>query len=192
MTKGLEELTPQELLDFMRLSKTLEGIDLEKLEADRLAKLSPREALVAKAKAGGTLSRIVKAKGATRGPGRPRVHWKTKAKRYREYHRKYQLDRYHEVVKPRRKAEAVKLLEGGRWYPYLMRSWKQRKVKVKLTENEWEMNIRPLVGDSVPVIIRYDSREPISLYNIVVKDTATRACLYDGKEQEMKDKGYTV
>ncbi len=192
MTADLKDLSPEDALAYMRFVAKLEEVDLEKLEARRLEKLTPVEVVLDRAKAGGRLDRAVKAAGKKRGPGRPKLHWKTRAKRYREYHRKYQLDRYHEVLKPRRKAEVIALLTDRDWYTYMLPGWKRRKVKVKITKEEWDRAVRPGIGELLPVVFRYDSREPISLYNILIKDSDTRQVLYDGKEQELRDKGYAL
>ena len=75
------------------------------------------------------------------------------------------------------------------WWKYLTEgSWKKRGVEVELTYEEFVEHIYPVsVGKGlIPVFLRYDSEKPISLENVIVKDTKSRSVVFDGAEYKLR------
>ena len=184
------ELSPDEVAELIALQAKVGAIDLDQLERERLARLSPRERVIRELEQQGAKKAMTRVK--KRGPGRPKQHWKTKKRKHREYMRRYMAERYHEIGKPRRTAERKKCLENGDWFGYLLINWKHHQKVVRMNQHDWDRCVAPRLGESVPVVLRYNANEPISLYNIVVKDSDTRRVLFDGKEQQLVDSGYAV
>lgn len=188
--ESLQDLTPDEVVRFMEIQRLLQGLDLDALEKERKARETPRERVLARLGMQASKKQMTQIK--KRKPGRPKLHWKQKKRKHREYMRKYMAERYHEVAKPRRAAARKACLEGNDWYGYLMIGWRHHQKKVELTKEEWDRAIARRIGESIPVVLRYNANEPISLYNILVKDSDTRSVLFDGKEQALIDGGYVV
>lgn len=182
----LKDLNPTELQEFLELQRKLQALDLGELEKAREERLSPREKVIRKLESQGTKSAVTRT--LKRGPGRPRLHWKQKKRKHREYMRVY-MRSYREVGAPKRKQMRAEFLKDGDWFSYCEESWKKNSQKYTLTRDEYFEYIAPHVGESKPVFFRYDKQEPISLYNVVVKCSDTRRVLYDGKEQQLKDIG---
>lgn len=183
------ELSPDEAVAMLALQRKLEGLDLERLEKERQERETPREKLLREIESQGAKKRMTQAK--KRKPGRPKVHWKTKKRKHREFMRKYMAERYHEVAKPRRKEQARQALVDNDWYSYLMIYWKSNaRKKIVLSKDEWDRCVAPRIGEEHrPIVFRYDTAKPVSLYNIVVKDSDTRRVLFDGAEQRLRDIG---
>lgn len=164
-----------------RLLDTLRGIDLEKLASEKEKALKPQDRMIRDLKANKKVGRYLKGKT----PPRKKIHWKQKKRNLRNY--------YHEHVKPRRSRRRADLLttpEG--WWVYLMEGWRDNKIPVRMTEEEWTGEVYPLLDGRLPIIQRYDVTGPISLGNVYVVDSDTRAVLFDGKEHLLRKMGYCL
>lgn len=180
--KGKKGLSPEEALEFDSLLKKLQQIDLSEYAKELERGKDDRTKLVEALKANKAVTRQLAGKG--RPKARKKQHWKVARKK---------KARYNEMVgEPRRKAKLANLLEEGGWYPYMMESWKKHKTEVSLTKEEWDERIAPLIGGSVPVLRRYDTKKPVTLHNVIVYDSTTRAVLYDGAEESLRENGYIL
>jgi hypothetical protein len=175
-------MTPEEAMEYADLIRKLNAIDLDKVQDEKRAALSPMERLVADLGENKDVARRLKGK-------RKKTHWK-KAKRLK---REYDRTRYREVLKPQRKKElAEKLTTAEGWWEYLNRNWRWLKTPVTMTQEEWTEVVWPRLNGRVPVFFRYNTKEPISLANIVVKCTETREVMFDGQEWDMIRMGYVL
>lgn len=114
---------------------------------------------------------------------RPKMHWKTKRRKQREYYARAEAPR-------RKKRLAAQLAEGpGGWYRFLRKQWLQMKVKVVLTEEEFTEKVWPFIDGYVFTVRRYNTKGPISLDNIWVEDCDSRAVLFCGKEYRLRELG---
>ena len=172
-----DKLSPEDALAFNEMMLQLNQIDLTVYARELADGKSGREKLVETLKANKKLDRGLKGRGLKR----KKQSWQAK-KAYRK--------RYNEMVgEPRRKAKLAEELEKNGWYPYLMHGWKKNKMPVKITAEEWNSEIAPLLGESIPVVRRYDTKKPVCLYNCIVYDSNTRAVLYDGAEAKLRELG---
>jgi hypothetical protein len=64
---------------------------------------------------------------------------------------------------------------------------------VELTEEEWNREVEPRIGrENVPVVFLVDREKPVSLGNILVRDSDSRSLLFDGTEYLMRKLGYIL
>ena len=172
-----EKLSPEDALAFNEMMQQLDRIDLTVYAKEMEEGKSGREKLVETLRANRQVARGMKGRGHVK----KKLSWQAK---------KAKRKRYNEMVgEPRRKAKLAEELEKGGWYPYLMHSWKKNKMPVKITQGEWDEHISPLIGGSIPVVRRYDTKKPVTLYNCIVYDSNTRAVLYDGAETKLRELG---
>lgn len=168
--KNTKGLPVEEVLAMQALAERLSEINLDKIIERKLNK-KPEMSKAKEAKLEGKIKRTLKPKK----PGRPKVHWKTKEKRRKQYRI--------EVAQPRRWARESKQWETGEgWYAYMSKQWRQNKYKVELTLEEWLLHCYPKVKGRMFSIQRYIKHEPIRLDNILVLATEDRSVLFDGKE----------
>lgn len=178
------EISPEDALEMARVLEQIQRIDLDKVAEEREQAKAPLDRLVEDLKAGRDMKRALVRKTA-----RPkRLHWSQKRNRRRRYER----TRYHEVLKPKRKAElAVKLKTSEGWWEVATKSWRRMKVEVLLTREEFEVMAPSwLEKGRVPIFVRYDASKPVSLDNLMVRDNETREVLWDGKEWLLSKLGY--
>lgn len=110
-------------------------------------------------------------------------HWKRRTKYLREYNKN--------VRRPRRAVARADLLREGGWFPLLELGWRKAGIAVEVTQTEWEEAVGALL-DYVPVVGRYDTSGPIRLDNVVVRDRDSTKVLFDGKEWDMRNRGYIL
>ena len=87
------------------------------------------------------------------------------------------------------RAKRMKLLEGipkEGWHSYLMTCRRQWKI----SKEEWEEHVAPLLGDEWISIHRYDGKKPHTLDNIYIQDNLTT--VFDGKEWKLKQEGFAI
>lgn len=112
-----------------------------------------------------------------------KLHWKTKKRKAREYYREYRV--------PRLRERRAALLEGESW-ALVEDYWKRKKLPYTITQQEWMDNVEEYVHGLVFYVNRYDTKKPISLDNIIVRQTRTGAVLFDGAECKLKQLGYIL
>ena len=183
--KGISSDKLDEVLALLELEQKLARLDLEKIAEEKIAKLPEREALIRALENNREIPKRLKA--MRKGPGRPKLHWKTKEKRRRETQRKYQATVYQPKVRERK----ARMLKEEGWYPVLVEQWKAGKIEYDLSREEWNEIVAPKVGDSLPNIRRYDPGKPVSIDNIWVVSTKGTV-LFDGKEHKLKELGYML
>lgn len=129
------------------------------------------------------IDELAKGRVITRKRKRPKMHWKTRRRKQREYYARAEAPR-------RKKRLAAQLAEGpGGWYRFLRKQWLQMKVRVVLTEEEFTEKVWPFIDGYVFTVRRYDTKGPISLENIWIEDCDSRDVLWDGKEYKLKELG---
>lgn len=171
----MTEMTPEQIV---RILKVMEA---EKIRAN-LPEVIPteREKLLRMMETKSTKDALAKA----RKPKRKKGHWKTRLKKNREYMRPYMAARYRNVIVPMMRKE----LEAGDWYSYYVRRWKKRGQKFSMTRQEWEENVKVPDGQ-VPTVWRLDTKKPICLESILVKDRQTGIVYFDGHEYALRRMG---
>lgn len=164
-----------ELLDALT---RLEKIDEEKAEhLDKelsqveLYKLTYQEQMA--------LERKVR-KRARRKPGRPKLHWKEKKRKVRESKANW----YRRHQKPRDIEATLRSVEEG-WYERVRLNWRKSKVPFRITREEWDEHIAPVLEGRVPYVVRVDAKADVSLSNIVVYDRVTNEVLFDSVQQKL-------
>ena len=110
-------------------------------------------------------------------------HWRTK----RKYHKEY----YQRVAAPRKARAKAELLKSGGWFSLMMEGWNKRGVPVEVSREEWEREVGTL-EDYVPTVERYDTRLPVRLDNVLVRDRDSGHVLFDGKEWKLRSCGYIL
>lgn len=129
------------------------------------------------------IAELDKGRVVARKRKRPKMHWKTRRRKQREYYARAEAPR-------RKKRLAAQLAEGpGGWYKFLRKQWLMQPVKVDLTEEEFTQVIWPQIEGYVFTVRRYDTKKSISLYNIWVEDCDSRAVLFCGKEYRLRELG---
>lgn len=186
--KGDSQESIQEALDMSSFLYRLQSIDLGKLEAE-IAKqslaqekaLTAQERMLRDLRANKKISRYLK----SRTPRRKKLHWTQK--------RRNRLNYLRAVAYPKRAAQLADSLETGEgWYKYLCTGWRKKRARIEMTEREWVDEVWPTLEGRLPVIVRYDSKGPISLGNIYVLDSETRAVLFEGTEWRLRKDGYIL
>jgi hypothetical protein len=181
MKKTSSGMSPSDALMLSDLLDQLKGIDLNQTAS--VMDATPVDRLISDLKNNKTVSRALKGKGRYKA----NLHWKTKAHRRKAY--------YAEVGAPRRRrkiAEQLTTAEG--WFAYLVTGWKIHRTPFTLTLEEWVTQLYPVtVGRGyVPVFQRYNTRRPVSLDNVIVRDAESREVLFDGAEYSLNKLGYTL
>jgi hypothetical protein len=168
-----------ELFRTLAIEEALSKVDLGKVEEEREKAKSTLDKHIDALKANRRTSRILK-------PKRKKMHPQTKKARKRKYNR--------EIGVPMRKHRlAVLLEEKGGWYHVCRETWGKKARVVELTEEEWNEVVEPGIGwDNVPVVFLVDREKPVSLGNILVRDSDSREILFDGLEYEMRKLGYIL
>lgn len=168
----------QGLLDLLDVVK---GIDLGEVVKETEQALSAQDRMIRDLKANRHIKRMLKGKGRYKA----NLHWKTKAARNRKY--------WNEVGNPRRRARVAETLNTGEgWFVYLTQGWRMHRTEVTLTLDEWLSVIYPLLEGRVPVFRRYNTKKPIALENVLVRDQDSREVIFDGTEYSLRQKGYIL
>jgi hypothetical protein len=178
-------MTGEEALELERVLSIINGIDLDKAIEQKQAQMLPMDRALARLNNGGQLVRRAKAKKAKR----KKLHWRTKEARKRAENQQYYVRRGKDN---RRKALAEKLTSAEGWWEHVSGSWKRKGLKVEVTGEEWKEAVWPVVEGRLFITYRYNCKEPMSLKNMIVKDTEDGAVLFDGKEHELKKLGYCL
>lgn len=168
-----------ELFRTLALEESLSRIDMGKVEEEREKAKSKLDKHIEALKANRKTDRILK-------PKRKKMHTKTRLAKKRKYNR--------EVGTPMRKHRlAVLLEEKGGWYYVCRETWSKKGREVELTEEEWNREVEPGIGrENVPVVFLVDRGKPVSLGNILVRDSDSRSILFDGTEYLMRKLGYIL
>jgi hypothetical protein len=116
-------------------------------------------------------------------PKRKKLHWKKRVKYLREYHQN--------VRRPRNAVAKGELLRKEGWYALLKQGWDKAGTPVEVSKEEWDEAVGALL-DCVPVVGRYDTSIGIRLDNVVIRDRDTLKVVFDGKEWDMKRRGYIL
>lgn len=190
--KGKGGPTPDEALRMIEaLEKIRAGVFDEKPNAppgsaERKLKLTPIDQAVETLKAGGTFKRELK---RAKKVAKPKKHWSTK----KALKRKYDRERYKEVLRPMRKAalaESIQTAEG--WWEVARKGWERHGVPVEMTEEEFKTVVFPAFYPHVPVFFRLDKGKGWRLDNLLVRDTESRKVLFDGNDYVLFTLGYTL
>lgn len=129
---------------------------------------------------------LTKGRVVARKRKRPKMHWKTKRRKQREYYARAEAPR-------RKKRLAAQLSEGPKgWYKFLRKQWLMQGIKVSLTEEEFTQEVWPFIDGYVFTVRRYDTKGPISLENVWIEDVDTRKVLYCGKERTLRAAGHIL
>lgn len=159
------ELSIDEILKLISTLERIDRVDMPALE-ERLNTPVNR-----------ALKKQVLERALKRKPGRPKLHWKTRAKRLRKRKQRY----YQQTAKPRRKALSLEAVRDGDWYTVCAIQWKKRGTPVALSKVQWDTNVAHTIPEGrIPVVIRYNAKLPISLENIEVIDNETREVYFSG------------
>lgn len=130
-----------ELLELMKLGETIAKLDLNKVAAERVARLSEKNRivhdLVSQSKDVDRRLRQLKAPKK-----RKKMHWKTKEKKRRDYDKN--------VRTPRVKARKAQILGERGWFPILLEQWKRTGLQVELTQEEWVTSENARIASTKP------------------------------------------
>lgn len=178
---GSGTLDPEDVVEAMEIANRIARLDLEGIIESRK---TPLDRVLEKADAG-----LLDAVNRSRRPKpKPkREHWRTRKKKRKEV--------YHRVTKPKRQMRKLEQLKGGArgWYQYLRTGWIKSGTKFTLSEEEFVEHIWPRMEGRLPMFLRYNPNEPVSLYNVYVVDVDNeKQVLYDGMELQMKQSGYML
>lgn len=175
------------LLGDVRVLDVLAAIDIQELlghvpSGDRLEENMRKN--------GGRLRRLQS--GKRKGPDKRELKRRAKARRMREA--KYARD----VKIPRRTQWTLTKIreEGaGGWWDLIRRkgatSWSE-KPGWRIGKEEFVKAVGNSLDGSLPVVGRYDTARLWTLDNIIIRDSETRAVLFDGKEHKLKSLGYCL
>lgn len=197
--KGVESIELEELLRSLQLIEQIQlPVDSDNY-IERFFTQREKEAIERRVKG----ARKAKKKGIKLGrqgaaPGRQ--HWSAKRKRIREYYRK--------IAYPRMLRKLSQLVESEGWYDVMVRGWKQSGWEIKLSREEWNTHVEPLLRENkaVPYTERYYTNVPvISLDNILIYHRGANRGpnragyrarnekpIFDGAEWKMKQMGYIM
>lgn len=137
----------------------------------------------------GTKRRITVAKKG----GQKKTHWKAKKRKKRIYQRWYMNRVYKEKTAPVR----TKLAEEGDWYRLYRMEWTKRGFKVEVSEEEWNSVVDPILNPPegekvVPVVYRLNTTKPVALGNILIRNSDTKAIVFDGHDWQLRRLGVLV
>lgn len=166
--KDIEMLSPEDALALQSVWEAIQGIDLQELEKEKEARKTDVQKLLDNVKLGKALERKF---GQKKKIGRPKLHWKTKAKRRRETKSRY----YQNTWKPRRQAELVEELTTWQgWYKHITKYWKGEMMGPR----QWKEHLWPRLNGKVPVFKRDDTKKGWTLDNVVMYESGTRNILW--------------
>ena len=171
------EKEAEALLEKLRVASMFKDLDLVEDALNRLQTEAQRVA--GDLREGKKITRALRRQKTAKR----KLHWKTKKKREREYYREYRV--------PRMRERRAALLEGESW-ALVEEYWKRKKIPYTITQEEWMDNVDEYVSGLVFYVNRYDTKKPISLDNIIVRQTRTGAVLFDGAECRLKQLGYIL
>ena len=190
------------LTELSRLIEEVSAVDLDKLEVE---KMGPAERYFTQREKDYLAGRIKrKVKPDKRKPeNRRKMHWKTRAKKRKEY--------YKQVAYPRYLRKMSQLQAEKGWYDIMKRGWENWGWKCEITRAEWNEVIEPLLhrgncsgteehpckGCAVPYTERYNTSDPvITLQGIMIFDKQStgrlRKPLFDGATWYLHQLGYTL
>lgn len=186
MEEGVEKrtggLTAEEALLLQQVWEEVNAIDLSVVEKERQAKLSNMEKLLEDAKLGKKLERKF---GEKRKPGRPKLHWKTRAANRKLTKSKY----YQNTWKPRRTAEIVEQLSSPEgWYEYVTKRWKGEVFG----KRQWMKYLWPKLEGRVPVFKRLDTSRGFTMDNIIMYESGSRNILFCPEDYELAKMNATL
>lgn len=124
---------------------------------------------------------------------RKKMHWTTKRKKRREYAKM--------VVYPRALRKMCHLVESEGWYPVVAKGWKKNNWDVRVSKEEWDLYVEPLLRErrAVPFTERYYTWDNvITLDRIMIFDRNDKAVgrmkrpIFDGAEWALKHAGYAL
>lgn len=115
---------------------------------------------------------------------RRKPHWKTSKKKAR--------DHYLMHVAPKNAAKREALLREGDSWELIREYWHRKGIDTSVTESEWREHLSPVLDGQVFWISRYDTKLPMSLSNLIVRQTKTGKVLWDGAEFELRSLGYML
>lgn len=192
-------ISEEDAKELVRLAEKLAKIDLEKLAEEKERSKTPLDRLAEDLKANRTVLAILSKKGKGKITHSPTCsgrcggrcgdnHWRVKRRKKRVRDK-----RYKDKIRALRKAEVaekVRTKEG--WWDILTQKWREKKVEVELTREEFFEVIFPSFYPRVPLFLRYETDKPVSLENLIVRDQETGEYLWDGKEYLLVKMGYAV
>ena len=186
-----------ELSSLEELLKSVASVDLDQLKVE---KMGPAEAYFTQREKNYLEGRLRSAKKAKkkgtklkpdgrRAEFRKKLHWKTRAKKRKEY--------YKQVAYPRYLRKMSQLQAEKGWYDIMKRGWENWGWKCNITREEWDTYVEPLLDGRVPYTERYNTSDPvITLQGIMIFDKQStgrlRKPLFDGSEWYLKQLGYTL
>lgn len=200
-----------ELSSLEELLKSVASVDLDQLKVEKMGPVEKYFTQREKDYLEGRLRSAKKAKkqGARLKPDRrkpefrKKLHWKTRAKKRKEY--------YKQVAYPRYLRKMSQLQAEKGWYDIMKRGWENWGWKCNITREEWDTYVEPLLhrgdcsgteehpckGCAVPFTERYNTSDPvITLQGIMIFDKQStgrlRKPLFDGAEHHLKMMGYTL
>lgn len=176
------------LTELSRLIEEVSAVDLDKLAVE---KMGPVEKYFTQREKDYLAGRIrSKVKPDKRKPeNRRKMHWKTRAKKRKEY--------YKQVAYPRYLRKMSQLQAEKGWYDIMKRGWENWGWKCNITREEWDTHVEPLLEGRVPFTERYNTSDPvITLQGIMIFDKQStgrlRKPLFDGATWYLHQLGYTV
>lgn len=185
------------LSELSRLIEEVSAVDLDKLAIEKMGPVERYFTQREKDYLEGRLRSAKKAKkkGAQLKPDgrraetRKRLHWKTRAKKRKEY--------YKQVAYPRYLRKMSQLQAEKGWYDIMKRGWENWGWKCNITREEWDTHVEPLLEGKVPFTERYNTSDPvITLQGIMIFDKQSKGRLrkpiFDGAEHHLKMMGYTL
>lgn len=207
-----------ELSSLEELLKSVASVDLDQLKIEKMGPVERYFTQREKDYLAGRIRRKVKP-DKRKPENRRKLHWKTRAKKRKEY--------YKQVAYPRYLRKMSQLQAEKGWYDIMKRGWENWGWKCNITREEWDSFVAPLLhqdscpyriggegwdthvelangmetevcqGCRVPYTERYNTSDPvITLQGIMIFDKQSkgrlRKPLFDGAEFYLKQMGYTV
>lgn len=190
--KPLESDDVRSLEEMLAVHRLLQAVPLERIESVLGHTPSPDRLEENMKKNGGRLRRGLKGRGLTKKP--TKAEMKAKLRKQRERKAKYAR----EVAKPRRTAWTLQQIreEGAAgWWDLLRRkgagSWSQ-KPYWRIGKEEFVEAVGNSLENTLPIVVRYDTKKLATLDNIYLVDSDTREVLFCGKEYTLKKLGYCL
>lgn len=186
--------SPEEMLKMAEALRKIREGEFDRKAEDKLNK-TPIDRMVEDLIANRDVKRALKIKKVAR----PKVHWSKR----RAAKRKYDRERYKEILRPMRKqalAERIQTAEG--WWEVATKGWERHGIPVEMTEEEFKTVVFPCLCERdeagslrlarVPVFFRLDKGKGWRLDNLLVRDTESRKVLFDGNEYGLRLRGYIL
>lgn len=185
-----KEVSVEDVLTIEEMLRKISSVDLDMVQQAERAQLPQMEQLILSLEEGGDIVRKMKDRtGNGRKRSTPKEHHNTRIARRRRKDREY----YHSTKKhQRKKALAAQLRTPEGWWAHINKLWRQSKVPVQLTLEEWVSVVWPALDGNVPVITRYNPGLPIQLDNLLIYKSNTRDVLFDGKEYHLRTLGFIL